>query len=81
VGNFILETISPTFFFPGDLDTFGSPIAIGPLLYVVTSIDPANNWLFGEGLDPNTQRPISHSYPAPGNYTAALGRGVAGDTC
>ena len=60
---------------PGDGSaSIGSPL--GPLLYLVTAIDPANNWLFGQALDPailpTISTTISHTYPANGNYTAFI---------
>lgn len=63
-----------TQFFPGDGSAIGSPI--GPLLYVVTSIDPTNEWLFGLALDPTSlpaiDTTITHTYPSSGNFTAAI---------
>lgn len=75
VGDIILETIGSTRLDPGDgSPPIGSPA--GPLLYLVTSIDPANNWLFGLALDPKSlpsiDTTISHTYAAPGNYTARI---------
>src|SRR3990172_1453331 len=73
VGDVIAEFIGFTQFDWGDgSPSVGSPI--GPLLYLVTSIDPANNWLFGLALDPASlpaiDASLSHTYAAPGNYTA-----------
>lgn len=73
VGDIIVEYVGATTFIPGDgSPAIGSPA--GPLLYLVTSIDPANNWLFAVALDPKSfpavDTTISHTYPAPGNYVA-----------
>lgn len=71
-GDIFVEFIGATQFNPGDGSTpVGSPL--GPLMYLVTSIDP-DNWLFGLALDPAalpTLKPtITHTYSAPGNYLA-----------
>lgn len=59
----------------GDVGVIGSPL--GPLLYVVTSIDPINEWLFASALDPASlpaiDTAIDYTYGAPGDYTAAIG--------
>jgi hypothetical protein len=73
VGDVIAEFIGLTQFSWGDGSApVGSPL--GPLLYVVNSIDPANNWLFGLALDPASlpaiDTTLSHTYAAPGNYVA-----------
>src|SRR5262249_59568772 len=48
----------------------------GALYYLVTSIDPTNNWLFGEALDaaslPAIDTTIRHTYAAAGTYTARI---------
>lgn len=71
-GDMFAEFIGFTQFFPGDGSLIASPV--GPLLYVVTSIDPANNWLFALALDPASlpalDTTISHTYAAPGDYLA-----------
>src|SRR2546428_6976398 len=75
-GDVFVENIGgplPTQFFPGDDDNFiGSPL--GPLLYVVTSIDPTNEWLFALALDPDSlpaiDTTITYTYPSAGNFTA-----------
>lgn len=73
VGDLIVEFQGGTTFDFGD----GSPILgspAGPLMYLVTSVDPANNWLFGLAVDPFSfpaiDTTIEHVYPAPGDYTA-----------
>lgn len=72
IGDVFLETIGGTVFSPGDGSTIASPY--GPLLYEVSSIDPANNNLFGDALDPASlpavNTTISHTYPSTGNFTA-----------
>ena len=49
------------------------------LLYVVTSIDPVNQWLFAFALDPASlpaiDTTITHTYPSAGNFTAAIDSG------
>jgi hypothetical protein len=74
VGDLIVEFIGNTRFDFGDgSPTLGSPV--GPLMYLVTSVDPANNWLFAVAVDPNSfpavDTTIAHTYPQPGNYTAS----------
>ena len=73
VGDLIVEFQGGTTFNFGD----GSPILgspAGPLMHLVTSVDPANNWLFGLAVDPlgfpAIDTTIDHTYPASGNYTA-----------
>ena len=74
VGDVISEDIGGTTFGPGD----GSPAISspsGPLLYQVTSVDIASNWLFGVALDPASlpaiDTTVSHTYPAVGgNFLA-----------
>lgn len=75
IGDVIAEFTGNTQFDPGDgIAIFGSPQ--GPLYYVVTSIDPANNWLLGSALDENSlpliDTTISHTYAAPGDYVAFI---------
>lgn len=79
VGDVIEEGVGDTEFNPGDgSPAIGSPI--GPLLYVVTSIDDENDWLFAEALDPTTldnenaiiDTTIEHTYPSPGSYEAYI---------
>ncbi len=73
VGDVVVEFQGFTLFDPGDgSPSVGSPL--GPLMYLVTSIDPANNWLFGLALDPSSfpavDATISHTYAAVGDYLA-----------
>lgn len=72
VGDVIVEYIGSTRFNFGDGTDAGSPLY--PLMYLVTSIDPANNWLFGEALDPASlptiDTTITHTYPTTGDYLA-----------
>jgi hypothetical protein len=73
VGDIIVEVTGGTTFNWGDgSPAVGSPA--GPLMFVVTSIDASQNWLFGLALDPTSlpaiDTTISHTYAAPGNYTA-----------
>ncbi|TMA54744.1 MAG: hypothetical protein E6J80_09975, partial [Deltaproteobacteria bacterium] len=73
-GDVFAEDIGSTQFFPGDGSVIDSPLA--ELLYVVTSIDPVNEWLFALALDPASlpaiDTTITHTYPAAGNFTAAI---------
>jgi hypothetical protein len=74
VGDIIREEIGDTVFFPGD----GSTISVGGdwLYYQVTSIDPPNNWFFGEALDPArlpiVDTTIEHTYSGPGPWLARI---------
>jgi len=72
VGDVIVEFTGNTTFNAGDGTVFGSPL--GPLYFQVTAIDPANNWLVGVALDPNSlpaRDPlVTHTYAAPGDYVA-----------
>jgi hypothetical protein len=74
IGDVIREDIGDTVFFPGD----GTTISVDDdwLYYLVTSIDPPNNWLFGEALDPESlpavDTTITHTYPSPGPWTARI---------
>jgi uncharacterized repeat protein (TIGR01451 family) len=73
VGDVIVENIGNTMFDPGDgTAAIGSPL--GPLEYLVTAIDPAQNFLFGLALDPaslpTVDTTITHTYPASGDFLA-----------
>lgn len=73
IGDVVVEIQGYTLFDPGDgSGTVGSPL--GPLMYLVTSIDPVNNWIFGLALDPTSlpaiDTTISHTYPSTGNFLA-----------
>jgi cysteine-rich repeat protein len=75
-GDVIREDIGDTVFNFGDgSPTVGSPGNNG-LLYLVTSIDPTNNWLFGLALDPTSlpavDTTIAHTYATPGNFLARI---------
>lgn len=78
VGDLIVESLGGTQFDPGDSSgLIGSPL--GPLLFVVTAIDDANDWLFGEAVDatslpssPPLDTTIEHTYPSAGTYTAFI---------
>ncbi len=74
-GDVIREDIGSTTLLPGD----GSVIQVGSLgllYYLVTSIDPTNNWLFGLALDPAKlpaiDTTIEHVYPNAGPFTARI---------
>jgi hypothetical protein len=74
-GDVIREDIGDTRFNFGDgSPTVGSGVS-GGLFYLVTAIDPANNWVFGQALDPLSlpalDTSIEHTY-APGTYTARI---------
>ncbi len=76
-GDVIREDIGDTRFFP-DLSSstsIGSPGG-GGLFYLVTSVDPTNNWLFGQALDPSSlpslDTTIGHTYAAAGTYLARI---------
>ena len=73
IGDVIIEFVGGTLLDPGDGSApIGSPA--GPLAYIVTSIDPVNNWFFGLALDPASlpavDTTIAHTYPAAGTYLA-----------
>jgi uncharacterized repeat protein (TIGR01451 family) len=73
VGDVIVENIGGTVFSPGDgSGTIGSPL--GPLEYLVTAIDPSQNFLFGLALDPaslpTVDTTIAHTYPTSGDFLA-----------
>lgn len=75
VGDVFLENIGGTTLNWGDGTIASSPL--GRLLFVVTSIDTDNNWLFAEALDatslPAIDTTLSHTYATPGDYTAFIG--------
>jgi len=78
IGDVIHERQGGTRFDFGD----GSPLVgvtisgSSALLYVVTSIDSANNWLFGFALDPTSlpaiDTTIAHTYASNGTFTAKI---------
>ncbi len=81
VGDIIGEVIGNSKFDWGDgTPTVGS--TLGPLLYLVTAIDPVNNWLSGVAVDPsslpltNPGDPIdtilNHTYSSIGSFTAFI---------
>ena len=75
-GDVIREDIGDTRLNFGDgSPTVGSP-GSGGLFYLVTSVDPANNWAFGLALDPTSlpsiDTSIEHTYGAPGTYLARI---------
>ena len=51
-GDVVLEMQGGTQFNPGEGANIGSPL--GPLLYVVTSVDRTNDWLFATAIDPSS---------------------------
>jgi len=74
-GDVIREDIGDTQLILGDASPpIGSPG--GGLYYLVTSIDPTNNWLFGVALDPaslpSIDTTIEHTYATAGTYTARI---------
>ncbi|MBX3025397.1 right-handed parallel beta-helix repeat-containing protein [bacterium] len=52
VGDVIVESLGGTQFDPGQGSVISSPL--NALLYVVTSVDPVNDWLYGTALDPSS---------------------------
>ncbi len=76
INDVIAETVGNTRFDPeGD----GSPLigsSLNALLYVVTSVDVANDWLYGEALDPNSLPSIDPTitYTYPGTATTFTAR-------
>src|SRR5204862_6794090 len=62
---------------PGDASSIVSPL--GGLLYLVTSIDPTNQWLFALALDPASlpaiDTTISYTYPTTGTFTVPIDSG------
>src|SRR5262245_6719299 len=76
-GDIIREDIGDTRLDFGDgSPTVGSGSSGRGLFYLVTSIDPTNNWLFGLALDPTSlptiDTSIEHTYPSPGTRTAEI---------
>jgi hypothetical protein len=76
-GDVIREDIGDTQLIFGDNSAnAGSPSGGHGLYYLITSIDPTNNWLFGVALDasslPVIDTTIEHTYAAPGDYTARI---------
>jgi hypothetical protein len=73
-GDVISEGVGGTIFNLGDGNTVSSPT--GFLLYLVTSIDPANNWLFATALNPASlpakDTVITHTYAKTGDYLADI---------
>jgi hypothetical protein len=76
VGDIIHETQGDTKFDFGDGSTLFA-VTIGSqtaLLYLVTSVDPTNNWLFGLALDhtslPTINTTIEHTYAAAAGATS-----------
>jgi len=80
VGDIIIERIGRSQFNWGDGSRVYSPF--GSLLYLVTSIDPVDNWLSGVAVD-TTSLPIAnpgdpidtilnHTYNSAGSFTAYL---------
>ena len=82
VGDVIHERQGDTRLNPGDsTGLIGGPGSLSnALLFLVTSVDVANNWAFTVALDPaglpDASPPydtaITHTYPATGNYVAEL---------
>jgi hypothetical protein len=75
-GDVIREDIGDTQLVFGDSSTpAGSPGGRG-LYYLITSVDPTNNWLFGLALDanslPTVDTTIEHTYATAGTYTARI---------
>ena len=52
VNDVIVESLGGTVFTPGEGSDISSPLSA--LLYVVTSIDPVNDWLYATALDPSS---------------------------
>jgi hypothetical protein len=75
-GDVIREDIGDTRLDFGDgSPTVGSPHN-GGLFYLVTSVDPVNNWNFGLAIDPASlpaiDTTIRHTYGLPGTYIANI---------
>src|SRR5262245_30524618 len=75
-GDIIREDIGDTHLDFGDgSPTVGSP-GSGGLFYLVTSVDPTNDWLFGLALNPSRlptiDTTIEHTYAGPGTRTAEI---------
>lgn len=70
VGDVFNEFIGATSF------SWGDGTSTGTLLYVVTSIDIDNNWLFAVALDtdslPLVDTTLSHTYASPGDYSVVV---------
>lgn len=72
-GDVIVEREANTTFDPGDASgPVGSPL--GPLLYLITSVDYSNNLVYGNALDPASLPAldfgVTHRYAASGVYRA-----------
>ncbi len=82
VGDIIHERQGNSRFDPGDSSgLIGGPGSLdGALLFLVSSVDVASDWLFGTALDPASlpaagpsfDTAISHVYAGPGDLTAHL---------
>lgn len=82
VGDIVHERQGNSRFNPGDSSgLIGGPGSLSEaLLFLVTSIDVDNDWLFGTALDPDSlpdaaapyDTKITHVYPTAGNFTAHL---------
>lgn len=72
VGDLFVETIGGTRLMFGDGTSVGSQR--GPLMFVVTAIDMAQNWLFALAIDPDSlpaiRTAIPHTYPTTGTFVA-----------
>jgi hypothetical protein len=72
VGDVVVENIGGTIFLPGDGAAISSPL--GSLEYLVTAIDPAQNFLFALALDPASlpavDTTIAHTYSTSGDFLA-----------
>lgn len=75
-GDVFRENVGGTVLSTGDGMVIDGPFR-GGLFFVVTSIDPTNEWLFASALDPTSlpaiDTVIDHTYDAPGNYVASVG--------
>lgn len=73
-GDVIVESQGGTQFNPGQGSNIGSPL--GALLYVVTSVDRTNDWLFATAIDPTSlptvDTTITKTYTSPGTRTAFI---------
>jgi hypothetical protein len=73
-GDVIVESQGGTQFNPGSGSLISSPL--GSLLYLVTSVDPVNDWLFATAIDstslPAIDTTIFKNYPSPGTRTAFI---------
>ena len=68
VGDVIVESLGGTVFNPGEGSNISSPL--GALLYVVTAVDPVNDWLYATALDP-TSLPTDPRSSPPGRWPSA----------